>query len=133
MVREYSSEIIALRARVKLGNEKLFAALRQLKGLAEDKERWSWEMDRCNKAQRLLQGLCLELTAKGYTTCLYLDEGGKKTKKCLGEGDEWFCNVCPSETRYWDAELMGLPGHKVKARPERGEEQKVFLEKLGEI
>ena len=132
MPKEYSAEVIALRDRVKLGNEKLFLAWQQIRDFADDKERWATVMDQVNEAQSLLQTKCSELKAKGYEDCLYI-EGGKKTRSCSMASTGFFCIVCPSAIPYWEKELFDQPSPKVREHPQQGEKQKVFLEKLGEV
>ncbi len=45
-VNVHTPEVLALRDRVILGNKKLSAAFEQLKGIADDQERWSGGMER---------------------------------------------------------------------------------------
>ena len=91
----YSPAIIALRDRVKRGNDLLFRAWVQILEI-EDLEEQSLNDDRWYRARDKLYYLCLELEAKGYEDCLYIDEQGKKTKNCLQNPDPtFFCRVCP--------------------------------------
>lgn len=108
---QYSSEALALRDRVILGNKKLNNALEQLKDIVDDKERWSEEMECWRQANEKLSLLCTQLKTLGYNDCLYLDGQGRKTRKCLeGMG----CRVCPSRIPYGEQELMKLPGPGAK-------------------
>lgn len=131
--KEHSPEVLALRDRVRLGNDKLFQAWLQIREVAGDEEEWKRQMDRLGEAAEKLRGFCNKLKLGGYTDCLYL-ENGKKTRPCLNseEGSFW-CQVCSSDIRYWEQELMAMPGHRVRqsSTPEQIE-QKKFLEKLGE-
>lgn len=104
---EYSSEVLALRDRVKLGNEKLNDAWEQIRGMAHDTEEWKELLEQWHQANKKLSLLCSELKARGYTDCLYI-ENRKKTKKCLLPGDDIGCRVCPSSRKYWEKELMEL-------------------------
>lgn len=110
----HSPEVLALRDRVKKGNDKLFQAWLQIRELA-DKEEWSRQMDRWSEAGQKLHALCDELKLKGYNDCLYL-ENGKKVRSCLDNPDGFWCQVCPSVYPYWEAELMNLPSPKVPKR-----------------
>ncbi|MBA7653787.1 hypothetical protein ES703_61648 [subsurface metagenome] len=125
----YAPEVLALRDRIRLGNDKLFAAWLQIRDI-EDKEEREYQFQQWDEAKEKLNLLRLELRIRGYRDCLYLDENGKKTKSCLKEPGEWFCNTCPSDREYWVEELMELPGPRVK-RSDHGAEQREFLEKLG--
>jgi len=109
MAKEYSPEILALRGRVIVGNDKLNGAWEIIKTI-EDKGRWQQELDRWTEANEKLSNLCRQLKLMGYVDCLYLDGNGKKTRKCL---DGLGCRVCPSSTPYWEQELMLLPSPKV--------------------
>lgn len=100
-------EALALRDRVIKGNDKLFQAWLQIREL-EDGEEKEYQLDRWNEAQERLHSLCLELKAKGYHDCLYI-ENGKKTRSCLSNPDGFWCQVCPSKIPYWEQELMNLP------------------------
>ena len=109
---DYSPEVLALRDRVKKGNDKLFQAWLQIRELADDKEEWSRQMDRWQEATEKLHQLCQELKLKGYTDCLYL-ENGEKMRRCLDNPDGFWCQVCPSVYPYWETELMELPSPRV--------------------
>jgi len=104
---EYSSEVLALRDRVISGNKKLNDAWEQIRGIAHDAEEWKELLEQWHQANEKLSLLCSELKARGYTDCLYI-ENGKKTKKCLPPGDAIGCRVCPSSRKYWEKELMEL-------------------------
>ncbi|GAI60023.1 unnamed protein product [marine sediment metagenome] len=104
---KYSSEVLALRARVILGNKKLNDAWEQIKGIVHDSEEWNYQMEQWHQANERLSLLCTKLQARGYTDCLYLDEQGKKTVKCLVQGGIG-CRVCPSGIRYWEKEFSEL-------------------------
>lgn len=96
-------------ARVRIGNQKLFKAWQQIRELAHNTEEWSAQMDKWQEAQQKLHLLCQELKFTGFDDCLYLDDSGKKTKRCLGEPNGWWCQVCPSSKNYWEDELFSLP------------------------
>ena len=105
-MKQYSLEILNLRDRVVRGDEKLFQAWLQIREMnGEEKEK---QLDRWNEAQEKLHYLNLELKAKGYCDCLYRNEKGEKTKRCLDEPNGWWCNVCSSSYPYWETELMSL-------------------------
>jgi hypothetical protein len=108
--QSHSPEVLALRDRVKRGNDKLFQAWRQIRELA-DKDEWSRQMDRWNEAQQKLHQLCQELKLKGYNDCLYLQDG-RRARTCLNNPDGFWCQVCPSIYAYWETELMELPSPK---------------------
>lgn len=102
---KYSSEVLALRDRVILGNKKLNDAWEQIKGMAHESEEWSYQMERWHQGNEKLSLLRTELKMLGYEDCLYLDDQGKKIKKCLeGMG----CRVCPSRIPYWEQEFSEL-------------------------
>lgn len=130
---KYSSEVLALRARVILGNKKLNDAYEQIKQLAHGSEEWSQALDQWHEANEKLSNLCKQLKLLGYEDCLYLNEKGEKTKKCLEPGDDLGCRVCSSSRDYCSEELMALPGRRVSKtkQPEFVPGQKEFLEKLG--
>jgi DNA polymerase-1 len=107
----HNADVLALCDRVKKGNDKLFQAWLQIRELA-DKEEWSYQMDRWQEATEKLHQLCQELKLKGYTDCLYF-ENGKKMRRCLDNPDGFWCQVCPSIYPYWETERMGQPGSKV--------------------
>ncbi len=69
---EYSPELLALRDRVKLGNNKLFKAWLQIREIAHDSEEWARQMELWHQAAEKLSLLCSELKLKGYTDCLYI-------------------------------------------------------------
>jgi hypothetical protein len=98
----YSPEIITLRDRIIRGNEKLAAAWDKIKNM--EGQQWNEEMERWHQASSKLSTLCTQLKLLGYEDCLYLDNDGKKTKKCL-EGTLG-CLVCPSKFPYWEKELF---------------------------
>ena len=131
MAKRYSPEVIALRDRVIRGNETLNLAWNQLRAMVHNTEEWNEEVERWHQANNKLSALCSELKLRGYEDCLYLDGSGKKTKLCLPPGDDLGCRVCPSIIKYWEKELMDLPGPKVK-QSERGQEAMEFITKLGE-
>ena len=131
--KKYTPEVLALRGRVRLGNDKLYQAWLQIREVAGDKEEWVRQMDRLGEATEKLGRLCHQLKLEGYTDCLYLEDG-QKTRTCLNneEGGFW-CQVCSSDIRYWEQELMGMPGHRVRQSSTPAQiEQTKFLEKLGE-
>ncbi|MBA7654459.1 hypothetical protein ES703_62339 [subsurface metagenome] len=104
---KYSSEVLTLRDRVILGNKKLNDAWEQIKGMVHDTEEWNYQMERWHQGNEKLSLLCSELQARGYETCLYLDDQGKKVKSCLEQGGIG-CRVCPSRFPYWDKEFREL-------------------------
>jgi len=106
-----NNEFEVLKSRIKLGNDKLWRAWEQIKGLVGDKEEWSNQMDRWAQAKEKLWGLIEELRQRfNFYDCLYI-ENGKKTKGCLHNDDGFFCQVCPCKpgNPYWEKELMALP------------------------
>lgn len=100
--KEYSKEVIALKERVILGNQKLFDAWLKIREFAHDSKKWSDEMDRWTEAKEKLSLLCSELKVKGYEDCLYIDADGKRSKNCLNNPNGFWCQVCPSRYRYWE-------------------------------
>lgn len=131
MVKEYSPEVIALRDRVRLGNEKFFLAWQEIKKIAHNTDEWKAQMDRWSQAQEKLHLLCTELKYNGFEDCLYLEDG-KKTRGCLHNQNGFWCCVCTSSYPYWERELLDLPGPKIRATvTNKGIEQTEFLEKLG--
>ena len=100
-------EVLTLLDRAKKGNEKLFLALQQIRELADDEGEYSRQMDLWNQAQERLQGICLELKARGFHDCLYI-ENGQKTRSCLNNPDGSWCQVCPSSRKYWEEEFDKL-------------------------
>lgn len=104
--KQYSEEVVALKERVILGNQKLFDAWLKIKELVHNSEEWSREMERWHEASDRLRLLCSELKYKGYNACLYLDANGKKTKSCLNNPNGFWCLVCPSSFPYWEKELF---------------------------
>lgn len=98
--KQYSEEVLALRDRIILGNQKLFDARMQIREMdtGEEKKR---QQERFDKARDKLHHLCLELQAKGYEDCLYYNNEGKRTKNCLKNLDDFWCQVCPSSYPYW--------------------------------
>ena len=102
-----SLEVIALIDRVRKGNDKLFAAWLQIREIQEKEER-KRQFLRWDEAKERLHALCKELVARGFKDCLYI-ENGKKTKTCLSELGEWFCNTCPAVLgggrEYWVEEM----------------------------
>jgi len=125
-------EFEVLKSRIKLGNEKLWKAWEQIKGIAHETKEWSYQMDRWSEAKETLWLLVTELKAKhNFHDCLYI-ENGVKTRGCLHNQDGFFCQVCPCETdnKYWEKELMDLPGPR---RAQTKTEQADFIEELGKI
>lgn len=100
MLKQYSFGALALRDRVRLGNEKLLQAWLQIRGLPDQEE-----MDRYlvgwDRGLEKLQTLSTELEAKGYQDCLYVEKG-RKTRPCDDLGN--LCLVCPSLHPYWEWE-----------------------------
>lgn len=106
--KQHSKEVLELRDRVINGNQKLFDAWLKIRELAGDEMEWVKQMNRWYDAGLKLQVLCTELKARGYTDCLYIVKD-KRTKNCLKNPDDFWCQVCPSSIPYWDKELMSLP------------------------
>ena len=107
MIMGNEEEIEALKARIRQGNLKLNLAWSQLRNITDRQEEWQTQLQKWHLANELLSALCTELKLKGYTECLYL-ENGKKMRKCLIPGDDIGCRVCPSERAWWSEELMAL-------------------------
>lgn len=132
--KKYTPEVLALRDRVRLGNDKLYQAWLQIRKVADDEEEWVRQHHRLGEATVKLDRLCHQLQLEGYIDCLYLEDG-KKTRPCLNseEGGFW-CQVCSCDPNpYLEKELFDLPGHRVRQSPTPAQvEQKKFLEKLGE-
>ncbi len=124
--KAYSPEVLALRDRVILGNDKLFRAWLQIRELVDDKEEWA----RFGEATKKLRELCIELRYH-YSDCLYLNEDGKRTRSCLSNPDDFWCQVCPSSRKYSEEELMALPGPKAYSVKQEEEGQTEFLKTLG--
>ena len=100
----FSPETLALRDRVIQGNKKLNAAWVQLCQLDWESQERKGLMEQWSQATAKLWILCDNLQGMGYTDCLYLDQDGKKTKKCLPTADPYGCRVCPSAISYWRQE-----------------------------
>lgn len=91
----YNPEVLALRDRVKAGNDKLFQAWRQLREI-EDKEQRIQEEERWFRARDRLEMLCMELQLRcNYYECLYLGKNGEKTRVCPADADSYWCWICP--------------------------------------
>ena len=102
-------EVEALRLRVCQGNLKLNLAWQQLKEMTHNTEVWSEQMERWHKSNELLSLLATELKVRyNYNQCLYLNENGEKTKKCLPPGDNIGCRVCTSDRKWWEEEFLEL-------------------------
>ena len=127
MTKRYSPEVLHLRDRVRLGNDKLNKAWEQIKELDHSSQEWSEKMEEWHLANERLSTLSTELQYMGYEDCLYLNEKGEKMRKCLGGLG---CRVCPSRISYWERELMELPGPRGR-RTGRGADQMEFVEKTG--
>ena len=104
---EYSDEVVALRERVKAGNEKLNTAFNQLRQIVDRQAEWAEQFERWHQANEKLSLFCTQLEELGCTDCLYM-ENGKKVRKCLAPGDSIGCRVCPSKIHYWEKEFMEL-------------------------
>lgn len=104
MQKQYSSEVLALRDRVKKGNDKLNLAWVQLCQINHESQEWRDEFQRWHEANELLSVLCTQLKALGYLDCLFLDSNGKKMKKC-GDIKPIGCRVCPSIREWWIEEV----------------------------
>lgn len=98
--KQPSPEVLALRDRVRVGNDKLNLAWPRVLAMVGE-EGQKGELERWDKAMELLMDLCGELQNRhNYTDCLYLNEDGRKTRKCVDERG-FFCMVCPSARKYW--------------------------------
>jgi len=106
--KEYSEELLGLRDRVIRGNLKLFNAWERIKGMDHSKDEWKAQMDRWHDATERLSLLCTELKFKGYLTCLYFNEEGKRTKNCLQNPNGFWCQVCPSTYPFWEEDVLKL-------------------------
>jgi len=116
MPKQYSPEVLVLRDRVKRGNDVLFKAWLQIRELAHDSEEWSRQMELWHQAGKKLSLLCTELKLRDYCDCLYRNEKGERTRSCLDNPDQFWCQVCPSNISYWDKELMSLGGRNNEQR-----------------
>jgi maltooligosyltrehalose synthase len=108
------SDILALRERIRVGNDKLTKAWLQILDI-KDKVVQNREDDRWYKARRKLEYLCLELQAKGYEDCLYLDENGRKERQCPTDPTKFWCWVCSSKKPYWRDEDKEVVDGKVQS------------------
>ncbi|GAI76263.1 unnamed protein product [marine sediment metagenome] len=129
--KAYSPEVLALRDRVILGNKKLNDAWEQIRQIDPESQEWKDLFEQWHQANEKLSLLCTELKLRGYEDCLYLDDQGKKTKKCLPPGDDIGCRVCPSSRKYAEEELMALPRPKAYPVKQAEEGQTEFLKTLG--
>lgn len=111
-MKELTEEIKQLLARIRLGNDKLIAAWEQVKLM--DGEQRKLELERWHQANEKLSMLEHKLRLLGFDDCMYLDEHGVKTRKCLENAIG--CRVCPSITPYWEKELMSLPSASKEER-----------------
>ena len=96
-------ETLELLSRVRLGNDKLFHAweqIREYKGPI-----WNEQMDKFTASAKKLRELCSKLKLMGYIDCLYKTAEGR-TRNCLHNPDGFWCQVCPSDIRYWETEIM---------------------------
>lgn len=96
-------ELAALIDRVRKGNDKLWEAWKVIRDVENPEEKDAL-FRKWDAKKEFLNDLCKELVFKGYRDCLYI-ENGKKTKRCLDEPGEWFCNTCPSQREYWVEEV----------------------------
>lgn len=122
------AEVQALLDRVKIGNEKCFAAFNTLRNsnLEVNSPEWNEKHEQIYKAVLFLQELCTALKV-WYEDCLYIDKEGKKTKKCLGTfANDFFCYVCPSKKEYWWDEMYSLPRGKQNEKNESEVQTKLF-------
>lgn len=132
-VKEYSEEVLLLRDRVILGNQKLFDAWKRICTLDHESQEWRDEFERWHQATKKLGVLCYNLQGGGYEDCLYIKyykgltmeeegvimeeiskgkvtevPGGVRTKNCLKNPDGFWCQVCPSIYPYWQEDVKGL-------------------------
>jgi hypothetical protein len=113
-------EVQALLERVRLGNDKIMAAIQQTIKLdtatPEGKALWKANMDKIAERSATLRGLCDQLKLLNYLDCLYMEKG-KKTRSCGMTDGAPYCQVCPSAIPYWEKEIFesGLrPAPKVE-------------------
>lgn len=127
VVKLYTPDVIHLRDRVRLGNEKLNQAWELILEIEHSPEERSEKVEQWHQANERLSNLCTDLALRGYVDCLYLNEKGEKVKRCLaGLG----CRVCPSSTHYWEREFDELPSASGR-RSGGGTDQMGFLKTLG--
>lgn len=130
MTKQYSPEILELRARVIRGNKVLLDAWVQICELEHGSQQWKDELERWHQANEKLAILCSNLQGLGYRDCLFINDKGEKSLGCLTQGGIG-CRVCPSEHPYWEKELMDLPS-PARSKAEESVQQE-FVEKLGGI
>ena len=96
-------DLQALKERIKAGNEKLISSWPRIWDIQDEDERHR-EIKRWDKANLLLDALCMELVYRfDFRDCLHLDGNGHKTRPCVRQ-DGFCCFVCPSDTPYWRRE-----------------------------
>lgn len=123
MNKQYAPEVIHLRDRVRLGNEKLNRAFDLINQIAPSSDERKEKFEEWHQANERLSSLCTELKLKGFTDCLYLNEKGEKVRKCfVGLG----CRVCPSNTPFWEMEFDELPSASGKRSGGGQEQMEVF-------
>ena len=108
-------EIKALVERCKIGNMKLNRAWRQIRELGFDTEDFKEQSEEWSQKTVILGDLGMQLKSWGFNDCLYMDKG-VKTMPCLDQKDGLTCWACPSEFKYYEAELFGgpVPGQQIK-------------------
>lgn len=97
-------QIIELVNRCLLGNQKLNNAWKQMRESNYESLKVKEQMDIWAEKTQLLHRLALNLQGLGFNKCLYMDESGKKTQKCLDPN--FTCWACPSDFPYWERELF---------------------------
>ncbi len=106
------SEVEELKARVRLGNEKLCKAWDQLVEMDHTKPEWDVGFKQWGLACDKLRRYCDQLQWLGFSDCVFIIEG-KKTRRCLSH--RLSCIACPSTNRsYWETEFAALPGESDK-------------------
>ena len=104
--KQYSEEALALRDRAIKGNQKLFDAWQRICGMDHESQEWRDAFEEWHQASRRLLDLSDNLKSKGYEDCLYIniDNNKKRSKKCIGNADGFFCLACPSNKSYWETD-----------------------------
>ena len=102
----YPMTVEQLLERVARGNDRLMEHYDVIKQ-EKDNDTWGELMDNFFAAVNRLKVICDFLVFRGWKDCLYMKDG-KKMRSCLNQSNEnFFCWVCPSEKKYWEAEIFG--------------------------
>lgn len=88
---QYTPEVLALRDRVLLGNDKLLRVWREIQDV-KDKEERDHQFQRWGEAGKKLGELCFTLINSGYRECLRQPDIPKSELACLGRD---ICLACP--------------------------------------